>query len=99
MDDAVRVEVVEGVDELLRDLADFGLGQVAVIFQNFEELTLGELQGSESRRAYLSDNTELVRSFKAIQKQDNVLVVEAFQNFDFLAQIVQFLLLFVAKNG
>ena len=66
MDDSVTVQVVESLDELLSDFADLRLAKVAVILKDLEELTLSEL----------SDDTELVRSFKRVQEQDDVLVVE-----------------------
>ena len=43
VDDAVRVQVVERVHELLCDLTHFALGQVAVVLEDLEEFSLGEL--------------------------------------------------------
>ena len=40
----MRVQVVEGVHELLSDLANLALWQIAVVLQDFEELSLSKLE-------------------------------------------------------
>ena len=81
MDDPVRVQVVQGLDQLLSNLTHLWFTQVAVVFQDLEKLTLGEL----------CHHAELMRSLERIEQQDDVLVVEAFENLNFLPQVVHFL--------
>ena len=88
MDNSVTVQVVESLHELLGNLANFRLPQVAVILQNLEELTLGEL----------SDDAELVGRLEGVEQEDNVLVVQTFQNFDFLPQVIHLLFSFATIN-
>lgn len=40
MGDSVRMDVVQGPDELLSDLPDLGLFEVVVILDDIEELSL-----------------------------------------------------------
>lgn len=87
MDDTVTVEIVESLDQLLGNLTHLRFSQVAVVFENFEELSLGEF----------CDDTELVRGFERIQKQDDILVIQTLENFNFLAQVVHFFLCFASK--
>ena len=86
MDDPVTMKVVKSLYELLSDLADFRLSQVSVVLKDLEELTLGEF----------SDDTELVGCFERIEQQNDVFMVQTFQNFDFLSQIVA--LKFITKR-
>jgi len=78
----VAVQVVKRLHELLGNLSNLRLAKVAVIFQDFEQLSLCEF----------SDNTELVRCLERIQEQDNVLMIQTLENLDFLAQVVHFFL-------
>ena len=43
MDDAMAVQVVERMHQLLGDFAHFGLTEVPIVFKDLEQLTLGEL--------------------------------------------------------
>ena len=43
MDDPVTVQVVQGIDQLLGNLADLLFTKVAIILKDLEELTLGKL--------------------------------------------------------
>ena len=52
----MTVQIVECLYELLGNLADFRLAQVAIIFQDLKKLSLGKL----------SDHTELVGCFEGI---------------------------------
>ena len=54
MDDAMTVQVVERLHELLSNFTHLWLSQVAIIFKDLEKLTLSKL----------CDDTELVRCFK-----------------------------------
>ena len=86
MYDTMRMEIVKSVHQLLSDFADLVLWQVPVVLQDLEELTLREL----------GDHAEFVGCLERVQQQDDVLVVEAFQNVDFLPQIVELLLCFAS---
>lgn len=88
MDNTVGMKIVERMDQLLGDLANFVLRKVPVILQNLEELTLCEL----------GDHAELMRRLERVKKQDDVLVVEALQNIDFLPEIVQLFLRFASAE-
>lgn len=87
MDYPVRVQIVKCVHELLGNLADLGLAQVAVVFENLEQLSLCKL----------SDHAKLVRRLEGVQQQDDVLVVQALQDFNLLPQVVHFLFRFSSK--
>ena len=87
MDDTVTVEIVESLDQLLGNLTHLRFSQIAVIFKNFEELSLGKF----------CDDTELMRGFERIQKQDDILVVQTLENFNFLAQVIHFFLCLASK--
>ena len=80
----MTVQVVECLHELLGNLTNFRLAQVAIILQDLKELTLGEL----------SDDAKLVGCLEGVEQEDNVLVVQTFQNFDFLPQVIHLLLSF-----
>lgn len=84
MDDPVRVEIVKSVHELLRYLADLWLRKLAIIFKDLKELPLSEF----------CNHAELMGSFKRVKQQNDVLMVETFQNVDFLAKVVELLLSF-----
>ena len=88
MDDAVRVQIVKRVHQLLGYLAHFIFWKIPVILEDLEQLTLGEL----------GDHAKLVRRLKRVQKQNDVLVVETLQNVDFLPQIVQLFLRFAPEK-
>ena len=68
MDDPMRVEIVQSVHKLLRNLTHFWLRELSIILKDLKELSLGEL----------GDHAELMGSFKRVQQQDDVLVVETF---------------------
>ena len=78
MNDPVRVEVVKSMYQLLSNFTNFRLWQFSIVLQDFKELSLGEL----------CDHAELMGSFKGVKKQNDVLVVETFQNVDFLTKII-----------
>ena len=80
------MKIVERMDKLLGNLANFVFRQVPVILQNLEELALREL----------SDHAELMRRLERVEKQDDVLVVETLQNVDFLPEVVQLFLCFAS---
>ena len=86
MDDAVRMQIVESVHQLLSYFAHFVLRQVPVILQDLEQLALREL----------SDHAKLMGGLERVQEQDDVLVVKAFQNVDFLSQIIELFLSFAS---
>ena len=44
MDDPVTVQVVQGVYQLLGDFAHFRLTEVSIVFEDLEQLTLGEFR-------------------------------------------------------
>jgi hypothetical protein len=78
MNNAVRMKVVESMHKLLRNLSHFVLRKVPVILKNFEQLSLCEF----------GDHTELMGCFERIEKQDDVLVVETFEDVDLLSEVV-----------
>jgi len=82
MDDSVAMQVVKRLYELLGNLSNLRLAKVAVIFQDFEKLTLREF----------SDDTKLMRCLERIQQQDDVLMIQTLENLDLLAQVVHFFL-------
>ena len=86
VDDAMRMQIVKGVHQLLGDLAYLVLWEVPVVLQNLEELALSELR----------DHAELMRRLERVQQQNDVLVVEALQNVDLLPKIVQLFLSFAS---
>ena len=54
--------------KLLRNLTHFWLRELSIILKDLKELSLGEL----------GDHAEFMGSFKRVQQQDDVLVVETF---------------------
>ena len=84
MDNSVRMQIIESMHQLLSDLANLILWKVSIIFKNFKQLTLSKLR----------DHAELMRCFKWIQQQDDILVVQPFQDIDFLSQIIELFLSF-----
>ena len=82
MNDAVRVQVVQGVDKLLGYLPHFVLWQVAIVFQDLKQLSLRKL----------SDHAELMGGFEGVEQKDDVFMVQSFQDVNLLAQVVEFLL-------
>jgi hypothetical protein len=88
VDNAVRVEIVERVHQLLGYLANFVFWKIPVVFEDLEQLTLSEL----------GNHAKLMRGLERVQKQDDVLVVEALQNVDFLPEIVQLFLRFATEK-
>ena len=86
MDNAMRMQIVESVHQLLSYFAHFVLGQVPVVLQDLEQLALREL----------GDHAKLVGGLERVQEQDDVLVVQAFQNVNFLPQIIQLFLSFAS---
>ena len=82
MNNSVRMQIIQSMHQLLSDLANLILWKVSIIFKNFKQLTLSKLR----------DHAELVRCFKWIQQQDDILVVEPFQDVNFLSQIVELFL-------
>jgi hypothetical protein len=44
VDDPVTVQVVQGVYQLLGDFAHFRLTEVSIVFEDLEQLTLGEFR-------------------------------------------------------
>ena len=88
MDDAVRMEIVEGVHQLLSYFAHLVLRQIPVVLQDLEQLALCKL----------GDHAKLMRGLERVQEQDDVLVVKAFQNIDFLSQIVELFLSFASAK-
>lgn len=85
----MRVQVVQGVHKLLGDLAHFRLAQVPVVLEDLEELALGKL----------GNDAELVARFERVEQQNNVFVVESFQNFNFLPEVVHLLLGFASSSN
>jgi len=69
---------VQGLDQLLGDLAHFLLGQVLVVLQNLEQLAV----------CLLSHQTEFVVGLKTVQQQNNIGVLQTFQNRNLLSQII-----------
>lgn len=84
VNDPVGVQIVQCEDQLLCDLPDLCLRQTPVIFEYFKKFSLSEL----------SDDTELVRCLEGIEKEDDVLVVETFENLNLLSEVVEFFLCF-----
>ncbi len=73
VNDVVRVEVVESVDELLGDFADLFLRQGLVVFEDLEKLALSKLKGEKHGR-YFGDDAEVVGCFEGVDHEDDVLV-------------------------
>ncbi len=97
MNDPVRMEVIQGVDQLLGDLPDLVLGQGLVVFEDLEQFALCKLAKITTGEGNLGDDAEFVRRFKGVDHQDDVLVDQASEDFDFLSQVVQVLLGFPPK--
>lgn len=68
MDDPVRVQIIEGMNQLLCDFPHFVFWKFAVIFQDFKQLTLSEF----------SNHTKLMTCFERVKEQNNIFVVQAF---------------------
>ena len=58
VNDAVRVQIVQRVYQLLSNFANFRLAKVPVVFKDLEEFTLGKL----------SNHAKLVRSFERVEQ-------------------------------
>ena len=84
MDNSMRMQIIQGMNQLLSNFTNLILWEVSIIFKNFKQLTLSKLR----------DHTELMRCFKWIQQQDDILVVKTLQDVDFLSQIVELFLSF-----
>ena len=81
MDNAVAVEVVEGLDELLGDFTHLMLTKIPIVLQDLEQFSLREF----------GHDAELVRRLERIKEKNDVLVVETLENLDFLTEVVHFL--------
>ena len=68
MNNAVRMQVVQSVHQLLCDLANLILRQVPVVLKNFEKFTLCKL----------SDHAKLMCRLKAVEQQNDVFMVQPF---------------------
>lgn len=78
MNNAVRVQIVQGMHKLLGNLPHFVFRQIPVVLQDFKQFSLSKL----------SNHAELMRCFEAVKQQNDVFVIQAFQNIDFLSQVV-----------
>ena len=79
MDDSFRMEVVERMNELLRYLPTFLLRKVPVVLKNLEHVSLSKL----------SDHAELMLRLEGVEQKNDILVIQLFQNFNFLSEIDQ----------
>jgi hypothetical protein len=84
VDDSIRVEIVQGANELLGDLLHRLLGQALVVLQNVEQLAL----------CVLRHNAEVSLRFEGVKHQDDVVVVQGAQDADLLSQVLDVLLAF-----
>ena len=86
MNNAVRVQIIKCVYQLLCNLSDFILWQISIVLKNFEQFSLSEL----------CDHAEFMGCFEWVKQEYNILVIKAFENVDLLSQIIEFLFSFAS---
>lgn len=85
---ATGVQVVQGADELLGDLADLGLGEGLVVLDYIEELALAQFR----------DYHELGTRLEGVEQNDDVLVLELLEDLYLFAHTDNVLLLLVPES-
>ena len=81
MDDTIRMQVIQSLDELFCHLLDSCFRQPLIVLQNIKQLSL---------RVFRND-TEVTFRFKGIKHEDNVLMVQLSQNTDLLTKVLNVL--------
>jgi hypothetical protein len=74
---AIRVQVMQRLDELFSNLLYCAFRKSLIVLQNVEQLTL----------SVLSNNTELSISFKSIKHKNDVFMVQFSKNSDLLTEV------------
>lgn len=77
MNNSLGMKVIEGMNQLLSDLPAFFFWEVPIILQDLKHVSLSKL----------SDHTELMLCLKRVEQENDILVIQLFQNFNFLSQV------------